>query len=219
MGTRPNSSAPRAPLARDLGANATRARCFCLLLCVIGISLLSTIFFRLQLPQTNIHLPTARASSRTRPQSRAGHPSQLRTSVWQHHGTRRAVCARISSAPAVLRHGRIERSRWQRSCQARCVARPCSESSMPACAMERCGAYRLHIMCTVGPITTSCGTSMCVKACGWRIGVGTNRPFLLVRRRALVHALGSSGTAERKVPVYTISLACALGSLKDVQLK
>ena len=58
---------------------------------------------------------------------------------------------------------------------------------MPACAMERCGAYRLHIMCAVGPITTSCGTSMCVKACGWRIGVGTNRLSLLVRRRSLVH--------------------------------
>ena len=185
--------------------------------CVTGISLLSTIFFRLQLPQTNIHLPTARASSRTRPQSRAGHPSQLRTSVWQHHGTRRAMCARISPAPAVLRHGR---NRWQRSCQARCVARSCSESSMPACAMERCGAYRLHITCAVQ--SRQVAARRCASRTGSRrvagVSVGTNRPSLLVRRRPLVHALGSSGTARRKVPAYTISPVGSL-ALKDVQLE
>ena len=58
-------------------------------------------------------------------------------SFWQHHFTRRAEHARISPAPAALRHRRFERRHWQRSCPACCAARLCSESSSPVRCMER----------------------------------------------------------------------------------
>ena len=57
-------------------------------------------------------------------------------SFWQHHFTRRAEHARISPAPAALRHRRFERRHWQRSCPACCAARICSESSTPVRCME-----------------------------------------------------------------------------------
>ena len=212
MGTRPNSSAPRAPLARLLRATKRDAREVLLPSWLCHWHLLSTIFFRLQLPQTNIHLPTARASSRTRPQSRAGHPSQLRTSVWQHHGTRRAMCARISPAPAVLRHGRIERSRWQRSFQARCIARPCSESSMPACAWSDVvltGSTH-HVR---GRSNHDKLRHVCVKAC-----LATYRRWH--KWTFPSGAPETTGTRSRK-QWYGAAQGTSVGSLalKDVQLK
>ena len=58
-------------------------------------------------------------------------------SFWQHHFTRRAEHARISPAPAALRHRRFERRHWQRRCPACCAALSCSESSTPTRAVER----------------------------------------------------------------------------------
>ena len=58
-------------------------------------------------------------------------------SFWQHHFTRRAEHARISPAPAALRHRRFERRHWQRRCPACCAALSCSEISTPTRAMER----------------------------------------------------------------------------------
>ena len=129
------------------------------------------------------------------------HEQQL-PSVWQHHFTRRAEHARISPAPAALRHRRFERGAAPLAAEVPSMLRRSillGEQHAGARHGARPGAHRLRASCAkVTPAARRHRDMRRERRVASVRTLALIRVASLVPRAATKHSLGGSGTARRE---------------------